>query len=87
LATVKKHQFFGIKVRCDTLGINEIVRDKLVAGQSGCDIGVPSSGGAGLQMDGGRWRNLDTSPPPHLKNLDLDIQAQNAQAVIKGIMR
>jgi hypothetical protein len=38
-------------------------------------------------MDCGLLRNLDTSPPPHLKNLDPDIQAQNAQAVINGIMR
>ena len=87
MANVKKHQFFGIKVRCDTFVINEILRDKLVAGQSGCDIGVPSSGWARLQMDGGRWPNPDTSPPPHLKNLDLDIRAQNAKPVINDITR
>jgi putrescine transport system substrate-binding protein len=87
LASVKKYQLFGIKVRCDTFGINEIVRDKRVAGKSGDDIVVPTSGWARLQMDCGLLRNLDTSPPPHLKNLDPDIQAQNAQAVINGIMR
>jgi len=87
LANVKKYQLFGIKVRCDTFGINEIVRDKRVAGKSGDDIVVPTSGWARLQMDCGLLRNLDTSPPPHLKNLDPDIQAQNAQAVINGIMR
>jgi spermidine/putrescine-binding protein len=38
-------------------------------------------------MDCGLLRSLDTSMLPHLKNLDPDMQAQNAQAVINGIMR
>jgi putrescine transport system substrate-binding protein len=87
LASVEKYQLFGIKVRCDTFGINETGRDKRVAGKTGDDIVVPSSGWARLQMDCGLLRNLDTSPPPHLKNLHPDILAQNAQAVINGIMR
>ncbi len=87
MASVKKYQLFGIKVRCDTFDINETGRDKLVAGKSGDDIVVPSSGWARLQMDCGLLRSLDTSMLPHLKNLDPDMQAQNAQAVINGIMR
>ena len=114
MASVKKYQLFGIKVRCDTFDINETGRDKLMAGKSGDDIVVPSSGWARLQMDCGLLRSLDTSMLPHLKNLDPDMQAQigilepgkqgllnfemtaipadapnaqNAQAVIKDIMR
>ena len=87
MASVRKYQLFGIKVRCDTFDINKTGRDKLVAGKAGDDIVVPSSGWAKLQMDGGLLRRLDTSMLPHLKNLDPDIQAQNAQVVIKDIMR
>ena len=106
MASVKKYQIFGIKVRCDTFDINETGRHKLMAGKSGDDIVVPSSDWARLQMAGGML--------PHLKNLDPDMQAQigilepgkqgllnfdmtaipadapnaqNAQAVIKDIMR
>ena len=75
MASVKKSQLFGIKVRCDTFDINETGRDKLMAGKSGDDIVVPSSDWARLQMDGGLLRSLDTSMLPHLKNPD-QTQAQ-----------
>lgn len=68
----------GIKVRYDTFDNNEILHAKLVAGKTGYDIVVPSSGWARLQMDGGLLRKLDKSKIPNLKNMDADIQNQIA---------
>ncbi|MFZ4480511.1 MAG: polyamine ABC transporter substrate-binding protein [Rhodoferax sp.] len=68
----------GIKVRYDTFDNNEILHAKLVAGKSGYDIVVPSSGWARLQMDGGLLRKLDKARLPNLKNMDPDIQKQIA---------
>ena len=68
----------GIKVRYDTFDNNEILHAKLVAGKTGYDIVVPSSGWARLQMEGGLLRKLDKAQLPNLKNLDPDIQAQIA---------
>jgi putrescine transport system substrate-binding protein len=68
----------GIKVRYDTFDNNEILHAKLVAGKTGYDIVVPSSGWAKLQMDGGLLRKLDKAQLPNMKNLDPDIQSQIA---------
>lgn len=69
---------YGIKVRYDTFDNNEILHAKLVAGKTGYDIVVPSSGWARLQMDGGLLRKLDKAQLPNSKNLDADIQKQIA---------
>jgi len=66
----------GIKVRYDVFDYNEIVHAKLVACKTGCDIVVPSSNWAKLQMDGGVLQPLDPSRIPNLRNLDPAIQAQ-----------
>jgi len=68
----------GIKVRYDTFDNNEIVHAKLVAGNTGYDIVVPSSTFARLQIDGGLLAKLDFAQLPNLKNLDPDTQAQIA---------
>jgi putrescine transport system substrate-binding protein len=68
----------GIKVRYDTFDNNEILHAKLVAGKTGYDIVVPSSGWARLQMDGGLLSKLDKTQLPNLKNLDPDLQNQMA---------
>jgi putrescine transport system substrate-binding protein len=68
----------GIKVRYDTFDNNEILHAKLIAGRTGYDIVVPSSGWARLQMDGGLLRKLDKAQLPNLKNMDPDIQGQIA---------
>lgn len=68
----------GIKVHYDTFDNNEILHAKLVAGKTGYDIVVPSSGWAALQMAGGLLRKLDKAQLPNLKNLDPDIQKQIA---------
>jgi putrescine transport system substrate-binding protein len=69
----------GIKVRYDNFDNNEIVHAKLVAGKTGYDVVVPSSGWAKLQADGGLLRKIDKSLIPNYKNLDSDIQAQLAK--------
>jgi putrescine transport system substrate-binding protein len=69
----------GIKVRYDNFDNNEIVHAKLVAGKTGYDVVVPSSGWAKLQADGGLLRKIDKSLLPNYKNLDPDIQAQLAK--------
>jgi len=68
----------GIKVRYDTFDNNEILHAKLVAGKTGYDVVVPSSGWARLQMEGGLLRKLDKAQLSNLKNLDPDIQSQIA---------
>jgi putrescine transport system substrate-binding protein len=69
----------GITVRYDNFDNNEIVHAKLVAGKTGYDVVVPSSGWAKLQADGGLLRKIDKSLIPNYKNLDPDIQAQLAK--------
>jgi putrescine transport system substrate-binding protein len=66
----------GIRVRYDNFDNNEIVHAKLVAGKSGYDIVVPSSGWAKLQIDGGLLQKLDKSRIPNLRNLDPAVQRQ-----------
>ena len=68
----------GIKVRYDTFDNNEILHAKLVAGKTGYDVVVPSSGWARLQMEGGLLRKLDKAQLPNLKNMDPDIQSKIA---------
>ncbi len=68
----------GIKVRYDTFDNNEILHAKLVAGKTGYDIVVPSSGWARLQMEGGLLRKLDKAQLANMKNMDPDIQKQIA---------
>ena len=69
----------GIKVRYDNFDSNEILHAKLVAGNSGYDIVVPSSYWARMQMQGGLLAPLDKSKLPNLKNVDPDIAAQLAR--------
>ena len=66
----------GIKVNYDSFDSNEILHAKLVAGQSGYDIVVPSSGWAKVQIAGGLFQKLDKRLLPNLSNLDPAIQAQ-----------
>jgi len=69
----------GIKVRYDNFDSNETLHAKLVAGRTGYDIVVPSSGWAGIQIRGGLLQKLDKSKIPNLKNLDPEIEAQLAK--------
>jgi putrescine transport system substrate-binding protein len=60
----------GIKVRYDNFDTNEILHAKLVAGQTGYDIVVPSAHFAKVQIEGGLFQKLDRSLLPNWKNLD-----------------
>jgi putrescine transport system substrate-binding protein len=69
----------GIKVRYDTFDSSEILHAKLVAGRTGYDLVMSSSGWARMQADGGLLQSLDKTALPNLKNLDPTIQAQIAK--------
>ena len=69
----------GIKVRYDTFDSSEILHAKLVAGRTGYDIVMSSSGWGRMQADGGLLRPLDKSKLPNLKNMDPAIQARIAK--------
>jgi putrescine transport system substrate-binding protein len=68
----------GIKVRYDNFDNNEIVHAKLVAGNTGYDVVVPSSYWAKIQADGGLLMKIDKSKIPNYKNLDPEVQRQLA---------
>jgi len=69
----------GIKVRYDSFDNNEIVHAKLVAGNTGYDLVVPTAYWGKLQAEGGLLRKLDKNLLPNLRNLDPLLQAQLAQ--------
>jgi putrescine transport system substrate-binding protein len=69
----------GIHVRYDNFDSNEILHAKLVAGNSGYDIVVPSSYWARMQMQGGLLARLDKSKLPNLRYVDPGLAAQLAR--------
>nr|WP_315475740.1 polyamine ABC transporter substrate-binding protein [uncultured Undibacterium sp.] len=69
----------GIKVRYDTFDSSEILHAKLVAGRSGYDVVMSSSGWGRMQADGGLLHVLDKSQLPNRKHLDPVIQAKIAK--------
>jgi putrescine transport system substrate-binding protein len=69
----------GIKVRYDTFDSSEILHAKLVAGRTGYDVVMSSSGWGRMQADGGLLHVLDKSKLPNMKNLDPVTQAQIAK--------
>jgi putrescine transport system substrate-binding protein len=60
----------GIKVNYDTFETNEALHAKLVAGNSGYDIVVPTAGFGKKQIDGGLYQPIDRSKIPNYANLD-----------------
>ncbi|HEX5736995.1 MAG TPA: extracellular solute-binding protein [Hydrogenophaga sp.] len=61
---------FGIKVNYDTFENNEALHAKLVAGNSGYDIVVPTAGFAKKQVDGSLYQPIDKSKITNYANLD-----------------
>jgi putrescine transport system substrate-binding protein len=61
---------FNIKVRYDVYDSNEALESKLLAGNSGYDLVVPTSNFMALQIKAGIFRKLDKAQLPNLKNLD-----------------
>ena len=87
--TVKKFQDeTGIKVTYDVMDSNETLETKVLAGDTGYDIVVPSSSFLGRQIKAGAYRELDRSQLPNWKNLDpglmsklTDVDPGNAHAI------
>ena len=60
----------GAKVRYDTYDSNDTLQAKLLTGNSGYDIVVPSTHYAARQIEGGLFQKLDKSKIPNWVNLD-----------------
>ncbi len=63
----------GIKVNYDVFDSNEVLQTKLLAGNTGYDVVVPSASFLELQIKAGVFQKLDKSKLPNWKNLDADI--------------
>jgi putrescine transport system substrate-binding protein len=63
----------GIKVNYDVFDTNEVLQTKLLAGNTGYDVVVPSASFLELQIKAGVFRKLDKSKLPNWKNLDPNI--------------
>ncbi|MFP8835239.1 extracellular solute-binding protein [Hydrogenophaga sp. XSHU_21] len=69
---------YGIKVNYDTFENNEALHAKLVAGNSGYDIVIPTAGFAKKQIDGGLYQPIDKSKLTNYGNLDPDFMSKIA---------
>jgi putrescine transport system substrate-binding protein len=65
----------GIKVRYDVFDSNEVLETKLLTGNSGYDVVVPSAYFLERQVKAGVFRELDKTLLPNLKNQDPGLQA------------
>jgi putrescine transport system substrate-binding protein len=69
--TIKKFQDeTGIKVTYDVMDSNETLETKILAGDTGYDVVVPSSSFLGRQIKAGAYAKLDRAQLPNWKNLD-----------------
>jgi putrescine transport system substrate-binding protein len=63
----------GIKVNYDVYDSNEVLQTKLLAGNTGYDVVVPSASFLETQIKAGVYQKLDKSKLPNWKNLDPEI--------------
>jgi len=63
----------GIKVNYDVFDSNEVLETKLLAGNTGYDLVVPTANFLERQVKAGVFQKLDKSQLPNLKNVDPDI--------------
>lgn len=63
----------GIKVNYDVYDSNEMLETKLLAGNTGYDIVVPSASFMQRQIQAGVYQALDKSRLPNLKNMDAEL--------------
>ena len=68
----------GVKVNYNTFETNEALHAKLVAGNTGYDIVVPSAGFAKKQVDGGLFQAIDKSKLSNYGNLNAGFMAKVA---------
>jgi len=74
--TIKKFEAAtGIKVNYDVFDTNEMLEAKLLAGNSGYDLVVPTASFLERQIAAGLFQPLDKSKLPNLANLDPKIMA------------
>jgi len=64
---------YGIKVHYDVFDANTVLQTKLLTGNTGYDIVVPSGSFLALQIKAGVFRKLDKSLLPNLKNVDPEL--------------
>jgi putrescine transport system substrate-binding protein len=64
---------YGIKVHYDVFDSNAVLQTKLLAGQTGYDVVVPSANFLALQIKAGVFQKLDKSRLPNLRNVDAEI--------------
>jgi len=69
----------GIKVRYDVFDSNEVLETKLLTGNSGYDVVVPSAYFLERQVKAGVFRTLDRAKLPNLDNLDPDLVQRVAE--------
>ena len=70
---------YGIKVNYDVFDKNEVLETKLLTGNTGFDVVVPSAPFLELEIRAGALEKLDKSVVPNLKYLDPDLQRSVAQ--------
>jgi putrescine transport system substrate-binding protein len=68
----------GIKVNYDVFDSNEVVETKLLSGNTGYDVVVPTASFLERQIKAGVFQPLDRSKLPNWPNLDTDILARVA---------
>jgi putrescine transport system substrate-binding protein len=68
----------GIAVTYDVFDSNDVVETRLLAGNSGFDVVVPSASFLERQIKAGVFQKFDKSQLPNLKNMDEDIQRRVA---------
>jgi putrescine transport system substrate-binding protein len=68
----------GISVRYDVFDSNEVLETKLLTGNSGYDVVVPSAYFLERQIKAGVFRKLDKARLPNLANLDPDLESRAA---------
>ena len=68
----------GIKVNYDVFDSNEVLETKLLTGNSGYDVVVPSAYFLERQIQAGVFRKLDKSKLPNLANMDPELQQRVA---------
>lgn len=69
----------GIKVTYDVFDSNEVLETKLVTGNTGYDVVVPSLTFLARQIQAGVFMPLDKTKIPNLSNMDPEIQANIAK--------
>jgi putrescine transport system substrate-binding protein len=67
---------YGIKVNYDVFDSNEVVETKLLSGNTGYDVVVPSGSFMQRQIQAGVFQKLDKALLPNLKTLDPGITAK-----------